>query len=31
MANDKIIELKHINKEFDGKLAVEDFKNQVGL
>ena len=25
MDNDKIIELKHVNKEFDGKLAVEDF------
>ena len=23
--NDKIIELKHVNKEFDGTLAVEDF------
>lgn len=25
MANEKIIELKNVSKEFDGKLAVEDF------
>ena len=29
MANEKIIELKNVNKEFDGQIAVEDFNFYV--